>query len=170
VRRTEECQFPVSVVMERRLAHHGPWSYPRWTAVGVVAGEAIGTGMNHRRVRLDDDGAEQVLWSGLRLALHRDAAESYWYNLVGKQPSLFIACRADPDGELTPWVVTADYDEAGAYMEADDTVFALPMPPEIHRWLEEYVMANYHPVPPTKRQRKRWTEDTAHETRRGSAN
>jgi hypothetical protein len=149
--------------MERRTRRQGPWSYPYWSALGAVAG-AVGEtpGKRRRSVRVGPDGAEQCLWSGLRLTLHRDAAESYWHNLVGRQPSLFFICRPDPDGELVPFSVTADYDEAGAYMEADDTVHAVPMPPEIRRWLEEYVMANYRPAPPTKRRRRRWTEDPRH--------
>ena len=92
------------------------------------------------------------------MVLYRDGAESYWHNLVGQHPSLFVICRADGKGEIAPFAVTADYDEAGAHMEADDTVFAVPIPPEIHRWIEEYVIANCHPTPPVKRQRKRWTE------------
>ena len=62
--------------------------------------------------------------------LFRDAAESYWYNLVGREPSLCVVCRPGNDIELEPFAVTANYDEAGAYMEADDTVFSAPLPPE----------------------------------------
>jgi hypothetical protein len=160
---TQAVRFPVSLVMERRIKRKGPWSYPQWTALGVVAGRPGGPVEASRRLaRAGPDGAEELIWSGFDLALYRDAAESYWHNLVGKQPSLFIICRPDPDGELVPWSVTADYDEAGAYMEADDTVYAVPMPPEIHRWVEDYVMANYRPEPPKKRRRKRWTQSDDH--------
>jgi hypothetical protein len=153
-------RFPVSVVMERRAAQLGPWEHRQWTAVGVVAGQAVSAGSDRRRARIDDDGAEKILWTGLRLVLHRDAAESYWYNLVGQRPSLFIVCRFGEDEDLVPWAVTADYDEAGAYMETDEVVYAVPMPPEIHRWLEEYVMNHYRPVPPMKRQRTQWSRDS----------
>ena len=113
---TRAVQFPVSLVMERRVKQNGAWSYPHWTAVGAVAGQTGGArGKEGRQVRLGQDGAEEFVWSGLRLALYPDAAERYWYNLVGRQPSLFVVCRADPNGDLEPWVVTADYDEAGAY-------------------------------------------------------
>lgn len=157
--------FPVSVVMERRPGQLGPWSYARWIAAGVVAGEAVAKGEARRRLHREEEGTEQILWAGMQLVLHRDAAESYWYNLVGSRPALFVVCRADPEGELSPCVVTADYDEAGAYMEADDAVFAVPLPPEVRRWLEEFVMSHYRPAPPVKRQRQRWTEDGAGEGR-----
>ena len=166
---TRAVQFPVSLVMQRRMKQNGPWSYPHWTVLGAVAGQASATQREQRRrLRLGRDGAEEGIWSGLRLALYRDAAESYWYNLVGRQPSLFVVCRPDPDGEAAPCVVTADYDEAGAYMEADDAVHAVPMPPEIHRWLEEYVMTHYRPAPPKKRRRKSWTEEDDHGSYRDS--
>lgn len=156
-RQTE--RFPVSLILERRIGRRGPWTYPLWSAVAVVAGEAGAGAPAGRQIRQGADGSEQFIWPGFAVVLYRDGAESYWHNLVGRQPSLFVICRADGKGELAPFAVTADYDEAGAHMEADDTVFAVPIPPEIHRWIEEYVMANYHPTPPVKRQRKRWTEE-----------
>lgn len=132
---------------------------PRWELVGVVAGEAIAGdgGISRRVIRSDEDG-EQLLWTGFKLQLYKDSAESYWYNLVGKNPSLFVICRTDPEDEtqLVPYAVSANYDEAGAHMEADDTVFSAPIPPEVYQWLERYVIANHAPQEPYKRKRKRW--------------
>lgn len=154
-------QFPVSVILQRRPFQHGPWSLPRWELVGVVAGEAIaGEGGISRRVIRSDEHSEQYLWTGFKVELHKDSAESYWYNLVGKTPSLFVICRSDPENEseLLPYAVSANHDEAGAHMEADDTVFSAPMPPEVYQWLERYVVANYVPQEPHKRKRKRWAD------------
>ncbi len=155
---SRKIEIPVSLVMERRTRRHGPWAYPQWAAVAVLKVGADGDGIRGGSIRIGSGEVEQHLWSGLRVSLHRDAAESYWYNLVGRQPSLFVICRTGRDGELTPHAVTADYDEAGAHLEADDSVFAVPIAPDIRRRLEEYVMANYDPAPPTKRRRKNWTE------------
>ncbi len=153
-------RLPVSVVMQRSMGRQGQWSFPKWEAVGVLAGEAVAAGTpRHQCVHQGEDGVEQIMWTGLVLGLHRDSAESYWYNLVGKTPSLFIGCRPGPDGDLAPFVVSANYDEAGAFMEADETVFSVPMPPEVYRRLEDYVVANYRPEPPRKRKRKSWTEE-----------
>jgi hypothetical protein len=105
-----------------------------------------------------DGGVDRFIWPGFTLRLYKASAESYWYNLVGRTPSLFVVCRENADGGLEPCMVTADHDEAGAHMEADDTVFSAPMPPEIHQRLERYVMAHYKPTPPRKRRRENWKE------------
>lgn len=152
-------QFPVSVIIQRQQIQHGRWSVPRWELVGLVAGESIaGADAKKSLIRSDEDG-EQYLWSGFVVQLYKDSAESYWYNLVGKQPSLFVICRPDDDGDLVPFAVSANYDEAGAYMEADDTVLSAPMPPEVHQWLEHYVLEHYTPQQRGKRKRKNWVQE-----------
>lgn len=155
--------------MEREQILHRNWRVPRWRLVGIVAGQQIAEQNPGATVVHDDNGREQLLWTGFRLRLYRDSAESYWYNLVGRQPSLFLICREDPDGDLVPFQVTANYDEAGAHMEADDQVFAAPIPAEIRDWLEQYVMNHYRPEPPKKRKRKNWTEEAARDQAPGPA-
>jgi hypothetical protein len=155
---TDRNAIPVAVVMSRRMAIHRQWSYPDWRLDGVVAGAIAGAGGGRQRVHAEN-GVEEFIWPGFTLRLYKDSAESYWYNLVGKTPSLFVVCRENTDGELEPCVVTADHDEAGAHMEADDTVFSTPMPPEIHERLERYVVEHYRPQPPRKRQRENWKEE-----------
>lgn len=155
----DESEFPVSVIMEREQIQHRSWTVPRWRLVGVVAGQHIEDQHPGATVVHDDHGREQLLWTGFRVRLYRDSAESYWYNLVGRTPSLFLICRQDPEGDLIPFMVTANYDEAGAHLEADDEVFSAPIPPEVHDWLERYVMAHYRPEPPKKRKRKDWKEE-----------
>jgi hypothetical protein len=158
-------RFPVSVIMKRRQIERGAWSMPQWDVVGVVAGAAVaGAEIKKTVIRSDGEG-EQYLWTGFSVDLFKDSAESYWYNLVAKTPSLFVICRPDEDygNDLVPYAVSANYDEAGAHMEADDTVFSAPMPPEVYRWLEAYVMENYSPQAPYKRKRKHWLEERGNE-------
>jgi hypothetical protein len=151
--------FPISVLVERRGGQRGRWPVNEWRVVGVVAGgDSAGSGQGQRTpVRVEGD-CEQVLWSGLRLELHKDSAESYWYNLTAEAPSVFVACRCDDEAraELRPFLVLVDADEAGAYLEGDDSVFSVPMPPEIHQWLERYVVENYVPQAKKKRKRVDW--------------
>lgn len=154
-----ESEFPVSVIMEREQIRHRNWLVPRWRLVGIVAGQHIADQNPGASVVHNDQGREQLLWTGFRVRLYRDSAESYWYNLVGNNPSLFLICRQDPEGDLVPFLVTANYDEAGAHMEADDEVFSAPIPPEMREWLEHYVMDHYRPEPPKKRKRKNWKEE-----------
>jgi hypothetical protein len=155
-------QFPVSVIMQRGEVEHRGWRTDRWEAVGVVAGENIDQEAQRALVWADQH-TKQYLWSGFTLELFKDNAESYWYNLVSTKPSLFVVCRAeeedDDEEQIAPFLITAAYDEADAYLEADDMVFSVPIPPEIHTWLERYVVENYVPRERKKRKRKNWTED-----------
>lgn len=164
-----EDEFPVSVILAREEVQVGRWTAPRWRALGVVAGTPPGeegasvhaaggaeSGAPHARQVVAEDGQVAHLWRGFTLRLYPDSTESYWHNLLGRQPSLFVICRPNEDDELEPCAVSANYDEAGAYMEADDTVLSVPMPPEIYRWIEEYVVRYFRPVERKVRKRKDW--------------
>lgn len=158
----ETDSFPVSVIMENREIQHGAWTFPQWRVVGVVAGRNIGQGQNQNQCQIiheGDGGGQQYLWSGYTVKLYKDSAESYWYNLVGAHPSLFVICREDEETGLAPLTVSANYDDASACMETDGTVFATPIPPEIYQWLEHYVVENYVPRDPKKRTRRNWTNE-----------
>ena len=69
-------------------------------------------------------------------------------------------CHESPDGELTPFRVTADHDSATVCLESDDQVFAVPIPPEIYQYLERFVVAHFVPQERKKRKRKNWSETT----------
>ncbi len=125
----------------------------------VAGAELAGRDARGTSIR-SDAGEEHFLWGGLRLDLFRDAAESYWANLTGSQPSLFILCSEDEQGVMVPRVVTADHDEACSGVEVNDRVFSAPIPPEVYQHLESFVVA--HHVPQEKRKRKR-TDWSAHE-------
>lgn len=104
----------------------------------------------------ETDTTQHVLWNGLRLEFFRDGGESYWHTLVGDQQELFVVCQDDEDGVFTPILLTADYDEAMAYQEADDTILSAPMPAKIYQVLERFVLENYAPAARKKRKRKNW--------------
>jgi len=148
----------VAVIMQRSQVRRGPWSVPSWRAVSVIAGEHL-VGKDSGRTPIHEtDGEAKYLWSGFALELYRDLAEDYWYNLTGDSPSLFVICHESPDGELTPFRVTADQDSASVCLESDDQVFAVPMPPEIYQRIEQFVVAHFVPQERTKRKRKNWSE------------
>ena len=163
-------EFTVSVLLERGESSNGRWSEPRWEALAVVAGgqmaQAGQTGSGPVRVDESADGCERFLWSGLRLELHKDSCESYWYNLLSEQPALFIVCFSDDaaeqtEQELTPVLVTPGHDEAMAHLESDDVVFSVPMPEALHQAVERYVVAHYVPAHRKKRKRVNWHEPEA---------
>lgn len=153
--------IPVAVVMERREVAQGRWRVPAWAAVSTLSAEHLAGGVEHGTLMRDGESAQQYLWSGLRLDLFRDSAESYWYNLTGENASLYVICHESPDGDLEPALVTADHDEAVAGLEGDDKVFATPIPPDIYQAIERFVVENYKPEAPRKRKRKSWNDRKA---------
>lgn len=149
----------VSIILERRQRQRGRWPFVDWQVVGVVAGQRFAQDRLKCALVHSDEQSAQYLWSGLDLTLYRDSAESYWYNLVGKQPSLFVICAPRGGHAMAPLVISADYNEAAAHMETNAKVLTTPIPPEVYRWLEEYVLNNYVPQEPKKRQRQKWTDN-----------
>lgn len=154
-----ESEFPVSVVMRREVIRRSFWEHPSWTLLAVLAAEP-GQPRARREVHAEGECVDYV-WTGYRINLFRDGSESYWYNLVGKQPSLFVICRPGHDVDLEPLRVTADHDEAGAMMEADEAVFSTPLPPVVATWLEAYVVNHYRPGPRKSRKRRDWVQESS---------
>jgi hypothetical protein len=153
---SERESFPVSVILERREIERGPLTVPQWGIVGVVAGDEVAASGPRCTIVHSDSERTEYLWPGFQVVLYKDCADSYWYNLTAAAPSLFVICHEDDECELAPVLVSANYDEAGAYMEADDLVLSAPMPPEVYQWIERYVVENYVPQAPRKRKRERW--------------
>jgi len=151
--------FPVSIIMERSEVRHRDMTFPQWKVVGFVAGEHIVRDDCHCTVIHSSAGREQYLWTGYTVRLYKDSAESYWYNLVGANPYLFVLCREHDEYGMAPFIVSANYDEANAFMEVSGTVFSAPIPPVIYQWLERYVVENYQPQEPKKRSRMNWTKE-----------
>ncbi|MGI9263336.1 MAG: DUF3305 domain-containing protein [Gammaproteobacteria bacterium] len=150
--------IPVTVIMERKQVSRGRWSVPSWQAAGVVAGGSLASSeASGTPLRSNEDG-ERFLWGGVPLELHSDWAENYRYNLIGEKPRLFVICSEKLDGELCPVLVTANHDEACSHLEGDDQVFATPIPPEIYKQLERFVVEYCAPQRRRKRKRKNWSE------------
>lgn len=155
-----EDRFPVSVLMERLERKRDRWSFTDWKLTGIFPGDQVTAGVAAKTLVYEDEARRQYLWSQFDIELIRDGAESYWNNLMASKPALFVVCREEEESEdLVPFLVTANYDDIIGYQEVDDQVFSLPIPPEIYRWLERYVVNNY--VPPQRRKRKRvkWSDE-----------
>ena len=146
----------VSVIMERRLVRQGRWSVANWEAVGTIPYDPA-AGIKRKQLVRDGDESQQYIWSGFPLNLYRDGAENYWYNLGGANPSLYVLCHEDPGGDVEPFSVTANHDEASAGMEGDDRVYATPIPAEIYREIEKFVVKHFEPKEKKVRKRKNWS-------------
>jgi len=152
--------------MECREVTSGRWSEEQWEVLSVVAGEQVGTGEPSRMLVHEEPGRRRYLWTGLKIRLYKDGCESYWYNLMSDTPYLFVVCfreeNEDGDEEVSPVIVTPNQDEATGHIEIDDPVYSVPMPENVHQWVERFVVENYVPETKRKRKRRNWTEDTEH--------
>jgi hypothetical protein len=158
-------RHPVRVLMRRSERPNTRWRSPHWEVIAVLPDPEPPVNRQRRLVHRAQ-GQHDFEWAGIDVPLYRDAAESYWYNLVGREPSLFVICRPGDDLELEPFAVSANYDEAGAYMEADERVFSAPLPAALATELEQFVMAHYKPTEPKKRRRRDWAAETDRGPRR----
>jgi len=150
--------YPVAVLVEYQLVHDNRWIDGRWVVTGVVASKQPAEEGVHRKLIHSGDEAQQYLWTGLSIELHKDDAESFYCNLMSDKPSVFVICGEEQDEPLQPSIVTLSYGEATTYMETDQRVERVEMPAELYRWLEQYVLANYVPEKKKKRKRTDWKE------------
>ena len=98
--------------MERRAKQRDRWRFMEWEAAGVLTGEEHLRDSPQRMVIHEDEDSQRILWTNFTVELFKDAAESYWSNLMAEHPSMFIVCRrTETDDEPEPFLVTVDYDE-----------------------------------------------------------
>lgn len=137
--------IPMSVITAHEPVVGNAWISERWRVVGVVPDPVPQAHPLARRLLRAGPDGEQYLWSGLVLRLHPSEADSYYYNIVGHNPSVYIFCEADDSGEPRPRFVTLDYIDALSHAECGNSTFSVPMPPEIYRRVEQFVLDHYTP-------------------------
>lgn len=151
--------FPVSVIMERRRISGNRWITESWHALGVTVGDLSGPGSGEPRLLVEGPRAAQYLWTGLRVELFPDEAESYYHNLTVDSPGCYVLARTQDDGMPRPVLVTLSFDAGQAYQEGGETVYSVPLPPELYRAAEAFVLAHYVPEKRRKRERQDWKQD-----------
>ena len=158
VDKTLTYSFPVSVVMQHRVIENNIWQADQWEVEAVIAGGNDATdNIPERTVSRIGSTEEKYMWVNYQINLFADESESYYFNIISDTPFVFVVCRDEEgDGELIPFNVSVNYDEAASYMELDDHVFQVPMPAEIYRWVEAFVVNNYVPVKKKKRKLENW--------------
>jgi hypothetical protein len=150
-------EFLISVVMERKPCQ-SPWLDASWTAVGVTAQLWSEAAASHQVTLIHEQGeTQQFLNSGYQLQLHVDECESYYHNLCSDSPRCFVIATEDDQGVPVPKVVSLSFDEAHAYLECDEMVYAVAIPPELYRWCELFVLNHYVPVLKKKRRLTDWS-------------
>lgn len=153
-------KISLSVVTAREPVTDNPWINERWRVLGVVAGsDKRAPGIERTLLRSGPEG-EQYLWSGLVLPLHAAEADGYYYNLIGQNPSVYVFCECDESGEPRPRQLTIEYIDAMAHTESGNTTFSVPMPPEVYRHVERFVLEHFVPEEPRmKRKHERESKD-----------
>jgi len=77
-----------------------------------------------------------------------DQCESYYHNLMIATARAYVVANAiEADGERRPqpFLDSLSFDEAHAYLEGDEDIDAVAIPPELYRWAESFVLARYAP-------------------------
>ncbi|MCC7484899.1 MAG: DUF3305 domain-containing protein [Burkholderiales bacterium] len=139
--------YAIAVIMERVKAGNR-WVSERWEAKGVVQ-DASPPGSGER-VIFRDARSMQMLFPGFKLRLHRDESEGYIYNITSPQPKVFILWRMD--GELArPESLTVSYHEGARWMDAEETVGGVALPPDLIPWIAAFAEAHYRPEEPKKK-------------------
>ncbi len=150
--------FSVSVIVEFIETQDSRWESGHWQVTGIVASAAGNRETISSKQLHENAGGKHLLHTGLDVRLYKDDAESYYFNLVSDNPSVFIICSQEDDEPIQPFIATLSYGEATSYMETDEIVETVPMPPEIYRWAERYVLEHYVPEKRKKRKRDNWKE------------
>jgi len=150
--------FDVSVILEQRPSP-SPWADNQWEVVGVSAGSAHdGQGHQGPEKIFEQGEVRRYKVSGFKIQLHADECESYYHNLMSDTPRCFVIADAQEGEAPDPFLVSLSFDEAHAYLEGEEAVFAVDIPPELYRWSEAFVLAHYVPEKRTKRKLKDWSE------------
>jgi hypothetical protein len=153
--------FPVAVLLRFQETPDNPWQDGSWSVEGVVvteAGAGSGSGRSEQEPVHSSAGSRLYLSGGFQLELYPDDAESYYQNLMAERPAAFVLCDRLEDGRIQPRHVTLSYAEGSSFMEMEEEVYSVPLAPELHRWLEQYVLEHYVPEKKKKRKRDDWKE------------
>ena len=157
--------FPVSVIMQKKISDN-VWVDEIWEAIGVTVGDQgnidFGAEKN-KKVIFQQEGITQYLNTGFHLELFVDECESYYYNLISPAPRCFIVADQNDSEVPVPFLVSLSYDAAHSYLEGDETVYTVDLPPELYRWSEAFILNHYAPEKKIKRKRINWKDDNSHQ-------
>lgn len=157
-------KLPVTVLLERRMISRSFWSMPSWYLHSVAVGEhlaAADSAEGSVNSAGQSDKGDLFAWTGYQVTLYKDACERYWHALIGDKPLVYVVCRDAEEGSesrIRPVIVTIDYDEATACAETDELVLSGPIPAELYRYMESFVLQHYQPKEFKKRKRRKWAE------------
>ena len=121
-----------------------------WQVAGVVVGAQFASTTRECTLVRSGPGGDMFLWRGFSLRLRPAQVDDYALNLGGDRPEVFVIARFDRERGVEPFEVTVSLDRAQnldstELRGADEVVLSAPMPPEVGRWIEEFVSVHYQP-------------------------
>lgn len=140
-------------VMLKQASQHR-WLKTRWTLLGTLPG------LSQSELDAAAQQGELVIMPAMSVKLHRQFCEAYYLNLVAEHPKIYLICQQSDQLTPSPLILSVDFDEAAAYMEAAEPIYEAALTDELCVWLERYVMTYYRPKKLRKRKRRRWTDET----------
>jgi hypothetical protein len=142
----------VSVIMRREpiVGAMSRWQSHRWVLENVIlAGEAstiLAEKTATHIVNSDKNSSvERWIHAGYRAELFTDDAEGYYLNVTTDAPCWFVLWRMEEEAGITdepiakPEMVSLSYHDAGRWLDAQETVEQVPLPPEVITWLKAFV-------------------------------
>jgi hypothetical protein len=148
--------FPVAVIMQRSPSIVSKWSEYQWQAVGITVVDNNSDEVEGPLLIHEQGETQQYLYRGFNVRLQLDECESYYHNLMSPNPRGYVVARENEEEVPEPFLVSMSFDEAHAYLEGDEEVYDIDIPPELYRWVEAYVLAHYVAVKRKKRKRQDW--------------
>ena len=135
--------LPIAVVMQRRKVSH-PWAEDAWAAIAVMRDAASAPAV--QPISCEPE-RQSWLVSGLALELYQDDNEAYHENWIAPSPKVFVAWRMQ-DGQAVPQRASVSYIDGTRMFDCGEPADGVPMPPDIHAWLGNYLRLHYTPPEP----------------------
>jgi Protein of unknown function (DUF3305) len=152
----------VSVIMRREpiVGAMSRWQSHRWVLEDVILeSEASVDRVDTTALIIPkDDSNERWKHGSYNVELYTDDAEGYYLNVSTDAPCWFVLWRMEEEATITdepiakPQIVSLSYHDAGRWLDAQETVEQVPLPPEVIVWLKAFV-DEHHVVEFKKRKR-----------------
>jgi len=142
--------------MQRSPPLNSAWCDYQWSAIGIAVTANENAQSNEARLVHENGDTRQYMYSGFNIRLHIDECESYYQNLMSPTPRCYVVASRDDNDTPEPFLVCMSFDEAHAYLEGDEEVYDVDIPPELYCWTEAFVLTHYAPEKRLKRKRQNW--------------
>jgi Protein of unknown function (DUF3305) len=139
----------VSVIMRREpiVGAMSRWQSHRWVLEDVILdSEACVDGVDKTALLISkNDSNERWKHNGYKAELYTDDAEGYYLNVSTDAPCWFVLWRMEEQATITdepiakPETVSLSYHDAGRWLDAQETVEQVPLPPDVITWLKAFV-------------------------------